>query len=355
MNYTNEEQNLIVLANIEELTERHKHRLAGFRDGEERKNYLIKNLPTGVYNIVENKFHDVIFRTQLLESLDKKGIKCVTFISPDYPENLKHADDPPLVLYCKGNVSLLKSNCFSVVGSRRTSPQAIALCRKICGELTEAFTIVTGMAEGADSAAIEGALPSGKIISVLANGFDYFYPATNKSLIEKVAKDGLLISEYPPHIPPLKFNFPLRNRIIAGLSRGTLVVSAGYKSGALITADLALEYGREVFAFPYNAGVSSGAGCNNLIKNGAYLTENILDIFKAFGLDLKKSAQPALSEDERAVLDEIKISGEGFLPEIAQKLNKFTYQLIPVVMSLEIKGLIIRLGGNRYSSIIRGK
>ena len=301
---------------------------------------------------MENKFHDVIFRTQLLESLDKKGIKCVTPISPDYPENLKHTDEPPLVLYCKGNVSLLKSNCFSVVGSRRTSPQALALCKKICGELTEAFTVVTGMAEGADSAAIEGALPSGKVISVLANGFDYFYPATNKSLIERVAREGLLISEYLPHILPLKYNFPVRNRIIAGLSRGTLVVSAGEKSGALITADFALEYGREVFAFPYNAGTASGAGCNALIKNGAYLTENILDILEVFGLDLKKSERAeSLTEDEAALLNEIKLTGEGFLPGIAQKLNKFTYQLIPVAVSLEIKGLIVRLGGNRYGIV----
>ena len=353
MTYTTEEENLIVLANIEELGDRVKHNLVfKCERDEDRQNYLIKTLPHGVYNIVKEKFQSGIFRTQTIENLKNKGIECVTFLSPLYPENLKHIDEPPIVLYCKGNTRLLESNCFSVVGSRRTPTAALALCKKICGELTAAFTVVSGMAEGADSAAVEGALPSGKVISVLANGFDCFYPACNKSLIEKVAKEGLLISEYPPHIQPLKYNFPLRNRIIAGLSRGTLVVSAGAKSGALITADYALEYGREVFAFPYNAGAPSGAGCNSLIKNGAYLTENILDIFGVFGLDLEKSeSKPALTEDEAAVLEQIKISGEAFLPTIAQKLNKFTYQLIPVVTSLEIKGLIVRLGGNRYSII----
>ena len=352
MTYTKEEQNLIVFAGIEELTDRIKHNLFfSCKNAEERKNYLIKNVPAGVYNIVKDKFYSEDFRAKALENVYKKGIVCVTFKSPLYPENLRHIDEPPIVLYCKGNTELLKSNCFSVVGSRKTSAQALALCKKICGQLTEVFTVVTGVAEGADSAAIEGALTSGKIISVLANGFDCFYPANNRNLIEKVAQKGLLISEYLPHIPPLKYNFPVRNRIIAGLSRGTLVVSAGEKSGALITADLALEYGREVFAFPYSAGIASGAGCNALIKNGAYLTENILDIFKEFGLDLEKPKAPSLTEEERAVLEEIEFAGEGFLPAIAQKLNKPTYQLIPIVSSLEIKGLITRLGGNRYSKI----
>ena len=351
MNYTEREEDLIVFASLDELSDRLKHNLLfGCKNDEDRQNYL-KTAPLGVYNIVRDKFQSGIYRTQLLEKLETKGIECVTYLSPLYPENLKNIDEPPIVLYCRGNTQLLKSNCFSVVGSRRAAASALALCRKICGELTSAFTVVTGMAEGADAAAIEGALPSGKVISVLANGFDFVYPAINRGLTEKVADEGLLITEYPPHIQPLKYNFPVRNRIIAGLSRGTLVVSAGTKSGALITANLALEYGREVFAFPYSAGISSGAGCNALIKNGAYLTENILDIFGAFGLDLEKSQPVSLTDDEAAVLEEIKITGEGFLPAIAQKLNKFTYQLIPVVASLEIKGLIARLGGNRYSII----
>lgn len=345
MRYTEEEENLIVLANIEDVGTPARLKILNDNDA-------VKILPSGVYNIVKDKLGDKAFRAKVLENLQSKGIVCVTVKSPDYPESLKNIDEPPAVLYCKGNIKLLKSNCFSVVGSRKSTAGAVAQCKKISAELTHAFTVVTGMAEGADSAAVEGALPSGKIISVLANGFDYCYPATNRSLIERVAKDGLLISEYPPHIPPLKYYFPYRNRIIAGLSRGTLVVSAGEKSGALITANYALEYGREVFAFPYSVGVTSGGGCNKLIKDGAYLTENILDIFKVFGLDLEKSDKSAsLSELENAVLEQIKITGEGFLPAIAEKLNKQTYQLIPVISRLEIMGLITRLGGNRYGIV----
>lgn len=349
--YTKDEENLIILSSIEEISPSVRHKLI-FGNVEDKRDYLIKNTAYGVYNKIKEKFSDGAFRKSVLENLQKKGIECVTFYSSDYPENLKHIDEPPAVLFCKGNKKLLKTNCFSVVGSRRTSASSLALCKKISQELTSAFTVVTGMAEGADSAAAEGALSSGKIISVLANGFDHFYPACNKSIIDKVGQNGLLITEYLPHIQPLKYNFPVRNRIIAGLPRGTLIVSAGKKSGALITADYALEYGREVFAFPYNAGVASGAGCNSLIKNGAYLTENILDIFQVFGLDLETSAKsPALSDDEAAVLELIKITGEGFLPVIAQNLNKQAYQLLPVVASLEIKGLITRLGGNRYGIV----
>lgn len=353
--YTKEEENLIVLSFIDELTSRIRCDLVSGRAGEtyeEKEKFLVKTLPAGVYNIVREKFCDANFRSSALEKLKRDGIGCVTYLSDGYPENLKHTDCPPAALFYKGNASLLNTNCFSVVGSRKSTAAALAQCRKICGELTHAFTVVTGMADGADSAAAEGALDSGKIISVLANGFGYFYPAVNRGLIERVAQNGLLLSEYPPHIPPRKFNFPFRNRIIAGLSRGTLVVSAGETSGALITADYAAEYGRDVFAFPYSVGIASGVGCNTLIKNGAYLTENILDIFRAYGLDLEKSENYVkLTAEEEAVYKLIKAEGEAFLPAVAQSLKMFTYQLIPLISSLEIKKKIIRLGGNRYSAI----
>ena len=357
MNYSRQEIDAIIIDSFEELTYKNKSALLNgfknpFANSDKNTPTLIKSLSEGVYNKVKGKFSDEGYRSKILSSLEAKTVTCITFYSENYPEDLKQIPNPPIVLYCKGNLSLLKTRRFAVVGSRRTQPNVLRECSKISGELTGKFTVVTGMADGADSAAIEGAVDSGKIISVLAYGFDYVYPAVSEKLIQKVARKGLLISEYPPAIPPRNFQFPLRNRIIAGLSDAVLVVSAGKKSGALITANYAEEYGKQVMAFPYSMGVTYGEGCNSLIKKGANLVENTLDIFEAFGLDYKPDEnQIELNQDEQSALAAIREAGEAFAPEIAEKLNKLPHQIIPVLSSLEIKGLIIRLGGNRYSAL----
>ena len=354
--YNQDELNLITLCSFEELTYKMRFELLG---GLERKapdfvnfkDKLIKSLSEGVYNKVRGRFFSEEYRRRILQSLQRRNIVCVTYFSENYPENLRQTPFPPIVLYCKGNVKLLNTRCFSVVGARITAPNVLAECKKISRELTQHFTVVTGMADGADSAAVEGAVENGKVISVLAYGFDYCYPAFNDRLIKSVEERGLLSTEHTPQIAPKAYLFPIRNRIIAGLSEGTLVVSAGNKSGALITADYAIEYGRHLFVFPYNIGVASGAGCNSLIKKGGMLTENILDILSAFGLDFIELEKPTLSEDEQKLFALICEAGEIFLPEAAEKLGKLPFQLIPLLTSLEVKGLIVRLGGNRYSAV----
>ena len=356
MNYTEEEVNLITLCSFTELSYNQRSALLGGLtstrpDFVKYEKSLIKSLSDGVYNKVKSLFYDEKYRKRVLDRLEKSGVICVTYFSENYPEPLKNTEIPPIVLYCKGNLSLLNTDCFAVVGSRRTAPQALKECKKIAKELTQRFTVVSGIADGADAAAVEGALESGRIISVQANGFNHFYPAMNKRLIEKVAERGLLLSEYPPEIAPQRHHFPIRNRIIAGLSKGTLIVSAGKKSGALITANYAAEYGREVFAFPYGIGVSSGEGCNYLIKNYGRLAENTLDIFGFFGLDFKPQDGVELSHDEKKLLDAIRESGEAFLPELAEKLGVLPFRLIPTISKLEIKGLIVGIGGNRYSAL----
>lgn len=355
--YTEREEDAIILSSFTCLSYEAKRRLSenyeiASPDFKKHESFLIKTLADGVYNIVKANFASRGYREKVFNELDSKGIECVTYFSDKYPQILKNIYDPPLTLYCKGDTSLLNGNCFAVVGSRKTPPAALAMCKKLSGELTAAFTVVTGLAEGADSAAIEGALAAGgKVISVLANGFDTIYPATNLQLFRRVCNSGLAITEYPPEVLPKPYRFPVRNRIIAGLSKGTLVVSAGEKSGALITADLAADYGRDVFAFPYSVWEQAGKGCNKLIKNGAYLAENILDIFGQFGLDCNTQKQIALSFDEEQALNAVKQAGEAFLTQIAQKLNKPPYKLISVLSSLEIKGLVVRLGGNRYAAV----
>lgn len=356
MNYSSKEIGLIVLSAFPELTYAVKKiMLSDFAeeaDFEKQRDFLIKTLSRGVYNKLRADFHDPKFREGVLAKLEKKGIKCVTYFSEDYPENLKNTHIPPIVLYCRGDTSLLKSSCFAVVGSRRTSPKMLAECSKISGQLSKKYTVVSGIAEGADTAALQGALDAGgKVISVLANGLDKAYPACNRALQSEIAEKGLLVTEYLPEELPKPYNFPVRNRIIAGLSAGTLVVSAGLKSGALITAGYAMEYGRDVYAFPYNAGSYSGEGCNALIKKGAYLTENILDILPEFGLDLNTPEKNPLTQTESEVLEAIRELGEAFVPAVAERTGRLPHEIIPVLCSLQIKKRIVGLGGNRYSAI----
>lgn len=353
MTYTEDEQNLIVLSAIAEMNYNERYAslsalMSCTPDFTACKNLLIKRGGIGVYNKVREKFYDTAFRKKVFDGLETRSVECVTYFSSDYPELLKHIPTPPIVLYLKGKRELLKSRCFSVVGSRRTTPNALVQCKRFAKELSEHFTIVSGSAHGADSAALEGA--DGKAVSVVAFGFDHLKPSSSPQL-QAVAQSGLFLSEYYPSTAPQSFLFRFRNRIIAGLSAGTLVVSAGESSGALITANYAADFGREVFAFPYSIGINSGEGCNNLIKQGANLCQNPLDILSAFGLDLKPSFVVTLSDEEKEAYAMIKEMGEIFLPILSQNMGVPSYKLIPILSSLEIKGLICRLGGNRYSII----
>lgn len=353
MIYSRAEEDLIILDSLEALTA--KTKALALADGEvnfdENGKKLIKSLDERVYNKVKSDFCDGEYRHKALDALSQKGVVCLTVRSEGYPDGLKGIPEPPLVLYCRGNLSLLGGRCVGVVGSRRTPPNMLKACGEIAGELAKKFTVVSGLADGADSAAVGGALKSGRVISVLAYGFDYCYPAMNQQLVERVAERGLVISEYPPDTQPRKHLFPQRNRIIAALSDGVLVVSAGRKSGALITAGYAHEYGKKVFAFPYGLGAAAGEGCNALIKGGAHLAENAADIYSAFGVEYGAEKEIRLSEDETRALEIIREEGEVFAPVIAQKMGKQPYQIIATLSSLEIKRLIARLGGNRYAAL----
>ncbi len=355
--YSEQEINLITLSSFEELSYKNAViLLSDFQsfapDFEKYRNLLIKSFKDGVYNKLKGKFYSASYRQKLLQKLDERGIKCVTYFSELYPEPLKHAVCPPLVLYCKGNTDLLKTRMFAIVGSRRTLPNVLKECSKISAELSRAFTVVTGLADGADTAAIEGAIGSGQVISVLANGFDHVYPAMNEPLLKKIEERGLVITEYTPQIQPKPYNFPVRNRIIAGLAEGTLIVSAGKKSGALITAGYANDADRLVYAFPYGPGVSSGVGCNNLIKTDrAKLVECADDIFYDFNITFKREEKCEMSEEELAVYDVVSQLGDAFVAQIADKIGKLPYLIIPTLTSLEMKGLIVRLGGNRFSAV----
>ncbi len=356
MTYTAAEQNLIVLDSFEILTYSVKEKLLrglslSCPDFGDFNGETFNNEKSDVYNSIKRQFYDENYRRNVLQSLDKKGILAVTYFSESYPKSLKRIPSPPLVLYCRGNVGLLKNRMFAIVGSRRTPAAFMKLCTRASEDISRHFTIVSGLADGADSAALEGALDGGNAVSVLAYGMDFVYPSINSTLLKKIESGGLVITEHRPDVQPRSFLFPARNRIIAALGEGALIVSAGDKSGALITADYAEKFEKPVFAFPHNAGSSCGTGCNKLIKEGARLVESGGDVLEYFGLDREERALPPLTEGEAAILRAICELGDAHVEAIAEKVGKKPFQLIGELTSLEIKKAITRLGGNRYSAL----
>ena len=352
MEYTQEEANLIVADGFHELAYKQKKLfLAACKGGEENAKYrdeLIKSCGAGVYNKLREKFYDGAYRDKILSSLDKKKIKCITFKSADYPESLKNIPVPPLVLYARGNTELLSERIFAVVGSRKSTAQAIEQCKAICERLTSHFVVATGIADGADDAAALGALPSGRIICVMPCGH-----GNAGNTLRRVEESGLSVSEFPPGTRAQQYTFPLRNRILAGLCSGVLVVSAGKHGGALSTAGYAADYGKDVFAFPYGIGVASGEGCNHLIKSGAFLCDCVEDIYSVMGIEFKEDAQDdiELDEDEKAVLSALKQEGEMHAERLAAITGKKPYEISIICASLEIKGLLVRTGGNNFAAI----
>ncbi len=287
----------------------------------------------------------------MTERFDLDKIQEIPFENELYPSEWKTLSDPPSTLYAYGNISLLKRRKFAIVGSRRTPANAMKLGAEIAGELSQTFVIVTGTADGGDSAAIEGTLVgSGEVICVLAGGFSAM-PQGSLSLILKAAKKGLLLSPYPFDVPVRSFSYEYRNKLLAALSEGVLILSAGEKSGALITAKYAERQNKPVFAFPYPPNSLAGVGCNALLKKGAYLTENSVDISERFGINLIKKKRVALTADEEKIYETLRELSEGHIEEISKTSGVPIYKARAVLSALEVKGLTVSLGGNRYTTV----
>lgn len=283
--------------------------------------------------------------------LEGAGERAITFKSKDYPESLKEIPEPPFALYCRGNAELLRENLFGMVGSRKSIPISLNIAKEFAGELVNnGFTLVTGTAEGVDAEVIKAATNSGKIISVAAGGLNNIYPAENTALIEKAAKNGLVISEQREDVKPLPYMFPVRNRIIAGLSTGVLVVSGRLKSGTMHTAEYCVDYGRDLFAVPYSVGIESGAGTNGLIKRGAILADSPNDILSYYGIENKREEEMPFSDTEREIVSALK-DGEMHIEKIAEKTGIKIYELSSAITALEIKGVIGKNGINTYGLI----
>lgn len=282
--------------------------------------------------------------------LFEKDIQRIEPSSPLYPKAWKALSDAE-TLYAVGNAELLRTPAFTVVGSRRTPANALRVGEEISKTLSGVYTIVTGTADGGDSAAMAGALKgSGKVICVLAGGFSAV-PQGNLPLLKEVAKRGLLISPHSPETEVRAYSYERRNKLLALLGEGTLVLGAAEKSGALITAKYTFEEEKPVFALPYSVGVAAGKGCNALIKSGAYLAESAEDIADKMKITLTPKAQTvALTADEEKMFSALAELSEAHVTELSAKSGVPAFKARAVLSSLEVKGLVVSVGGNCYAS-----
>ncbi|WP_377946524.1 DNA-processing protein DprA [Alkalibacillus flavidus] len=230
---------------------------------------LIFSLPTEQASKLNHLLHDERYKQQMWQRFCNLSV--ITWFDSSYPDSLRLIPDPPLILYYQGNLKLLATPMISVIGSRTPSQDAEQKISYILKELVKhQFTIVSGMAKGVDGLSHEFALKQ-KIgtIAVLGFGFNYIYPARHRELFQRISKNGLILSEYPPETRAQKWHFPERNRIISGLSRATLIVEAAEKSGTMITADQALEQAKDVFVIPDSIFLPQAKGCHRLLQEGA--------------------------------------------------------------------------------------
>ena len=271
-------------------------------------------------------------------------IQVLGFGQPDYPALLQEIKDPPKSLYYIGQKKLLSTRCAAVVGSRTTTAYGRNTARAAGRCLGEhGMTVVSGLAAGIDACAHEGALSCGGMtIAVLGCGPDICYPAANHQLMDRIAGSGLILSEYPPGTPAAAYHFPQRNRIISGLSEILLVVQARVRSGALITAELAAEQGREVFAVPGNIDSQYHLGTNQLIRDGASVITTVEEILEPLGLAGagKEAAAASLSGTEYSLYQLLQQQGEMTADEICVKLSRQPSYVIPILSAMELKGFV---------------
>ena len=272
-----------------------------------------------------------------------------------YPQCLREISNPPLKLYYKGNLDLLKDErLIAVVGTRNPSSYGKLCCEYMVKKMTSAnITIVSGFAKGIDTIAHKTSLlTGGKTIAVIASGLDIVYPASNLSLYREIEEKGLILSEYEAGVKPFKFNFPQRNRIIAGLSKGTIVVESKDRGGSLITADLALEFNRDVYAVPGDVFSEYSKGCNNLIRDSkAKSLSNINELLEDYSWKIEeKNDNNKYTQNQILILNSL--SSEKNLDNILIETKIEQTEILAELMTLEIMGVIKSIAGGRYKKIL---
>ena len=346
---------------------------------------LTEGVERSQLKLLEN--HDLAPADRILADCQRLDIQLLTFSDAAYPGRLKNIYDPPALLYCKGRLPLLDDLlCVAAVGTRDCTPYGVACAEKLgFGLASGGAAVVSGLAKGIDAAAIRGALRAGGVtVGVVGNGLDVYYPYESRYLYEDVASAGILLSEYPPGTEPASGHFPVRNRIISGLSLAALVVEAPEKSGALITAATALEQGRDVFAVPGPIDAPASVGCNRLIRDGAGLVSDASDILREyegrFALNLKESREqpetlgyqartapepkpvaPTLSlrhsdaeltDDQIAVLKALSDTEPIQVDDLTELVEIPTRRVLSALTVLEIDQYVAQHPGKRYTRAV---
>jgi len=294
---------------------------------------------------------------QLYDSILEDHITILTLQDEDYPRLLREVDQPPPVLYIKGSLTPADDFSIAVVGTRRVTAYGQQIARDTSIYLAgHGLTIVSGLARGVDALAHQHALQAGgRTIAVLGCGVDVIYPPEHRKLAETIIENGALISDYPIHTQPEGINFPPRNRIISGLSLATIVVEAGERSGALITADFAVEQGREVFAVPGNVLSPMSRGTNRLIQKGAYAMvspQDVLDVLDLAHVDDFKTARQALPTDTTEVkILQVLDFEPTHVDEICNAVNLPVEKVSATLTMMELKGMVQHVGGMRYIAV----
>lgn len=308
----------------------------------------VKADESGVYNDMAQSLKDDSFFKNVIAALENEAINPVTRVSDGFFEEWRAVENPPLVQYEKGNAALKKGAKFVLVGSRRTPPEVMKRTQKVAEELSRAFTVVTGNADGGDSAALAGAAKTKGGISVLAGGFCCMENA--RCDFEK----NLYVTEHTYRVTARKFSYERRNALLAALGTAGLIASAGEKSGALMTAEFLKAAGKPLFAFPYSPESAAGRGCNALIKRGANLAESADDVFEKLGVAAQTTATDAtdkLSADEKLVYEALKDTGKANINALSHLTKLPVWKLSGIVAALEVKGVLTRTGGNFVSLV----
>jgi DNA processing protein len=324
-------------------------------------------IPSEAYPLIRSRSYQAI-AAEIHEWGIHEGCQFLLRGEPGYPSLLEEIYDPPLVLYARGHLETLKKTCIAIVGTRKPSIYGLQMAQGLAADLgSRGVCIISGLARGIDGAAHRGCIEgNGSTIAVLGCGIDVVYPREHRQLTQKILQNGLLLSEFPPGTSPAPQNFPVRNRIISGLALGTLIVEASEYSGSLITARMAMEQNREVFALPGNLTSPQSFGPNFLIKQGAKLVQTWRDIVEELSSEIRqeiliredaqsppKSVLELLSEEEMKLLRLLKADEATQFDKLYQNSGFSIPHLSDLLLSLEMAGKVRQLPGNLYVLLLR--